>query len=438
MKLFGIGLSKTGTTSLAHALEILGFRVKDCLGVTNYIKGDLSSINEDALKNYDALTDTPIPSFYQELDEEYPDSKFILTVRDMDAWLKSCKKQFSQKMADKQSEAHKQLFTDIYGTVVFNEDKYKQGYLDFVNGVIDYFNNRPNVLLVLDVTKGDGWEQICSFLDRPVPEIPFPKSNVTQIRWLNIHDLAQNVRNSSLQMHKLNQSLNANHATSYNKIKNILLSFLGLDVASRIDKITLKTQNLIEKELFRTNSGIPIVSKNSQNVPLENKKSWNHFWLVDCSKGNTRLESDGSGYIINVALIEDGFPFLGIVYVPVLDILYYSVLGKGAYKAIGDKEPLRIESNYRELIESSNSISENSNLSQINYSLSIGFILCQIIENRYPPHMRIEKSKEWQTAAGHAIIKNIGLNLIDDMTDKELRYNKVNWTNSSITLDICQ
>ena len=112
MKVFGIGLSKTGTTSLARALEILGYNVKDCLGITKYSKGDISSINETALDTYDALTDTPIPNFYRELDKKYPNSKFILTVRDMDGWLNSCRKQFNQKLAEKRSDAANQLFLE--------------------------------------------------------------------------------------------------------------------------------------------------------------------------------------------------------------------------------------------------------------------------------------------------------------------------------------
>lgn len=80
-KIFGIGLSKTGTTSLAHALEILGYRTKDYPGLSRYRAGDLSSVDLAVVDAYDALTDTPIPSFYRELDQRYPGAKFILTVR---------------------------------------------------------------------------------------------------------------------------------------------------------------------------------------------------------------------------------------------------------------------------------------------------------------------------------------------------------------------
>src|SRR5438105_11325665 len=85
-KIFGIGLSKTGTTSLANALQILGYKTKDNMGVVNYATHDLSSVHLEVVEAYDALTDTPIPSFYRELDARYPGSRFILTVRDSDEW----------------------------------------------------------------------------------------------------------------------------------------------------------------------------------------------------------------------------------------------------------------------------------------------------------------------------------------------------------------
>jgi len=135
VKVFGIGLSKTGTTSLARALEILDYKVKDCIGVKHYAKGDISSIDLSIIDNNNAFTDTPIPSFYKELDEKYSESKFILTIRDKEAWLKSCRKQFNQKQAEKQTEAHNQLFFDIYNSTVFDEKKFLNGYDKHINEI---------------------------------------------------------------------------------------------------------------------------------------------------------------------------------------------------------------------------------------------------------------------------------------------------------------
>ena len=92
MKIFGIGMPKTGTTSLHRALVELGFEALD-------FPHDPATVAELRAGNYrlsileqvDALTDTPIPAVFAQLDREYPGSKFILTVRDMDSWLESCR-----------------------------------------------------------------------------------------------------------------------------------------------------------------------------------------------------------------------------------------------------------------------------------------------------------------------------------------------------------
>ncbi|MCS6787192.1 MAG: hypothetical protein NZ524_09210, partial [Thiobacillaceae bacterium] len=181
MKIFGIGLSKTGTSSLASALELLGYRVKDYPGIEVYRPGDLSCLDPSLFERYDALTDTPIPSFYRELDRAFPGAKFILTVREREAWLKSCAKQFTEKLAAKQTEAHNRLFIDLYGTAVFEPHKFAAGYDRFVAGVLDHFKHRPQDLLVLDVTAGEGWEKLCPFLHKDIPDLPFPKANVTAI-----------------------------------------------------------------------------------------------------------------------------------------------------------------------------------------------------------------------------------------------------------------
>src|ERR1700730_11424481 len=155
-KIFGIGLSKTGTTSVANALQVLGYKTKDNMGVVKYVTGDLSSVDLHVVDANDALTDTPIPSFYRELDTKYPGSKFILTVRDAEGWLKSCKKQFTQRFAERQTDAHKRLFLDLYDTDVFDEQGFARGYERFVNGAREYFKDRQGDFLIIDIAAGEG------------------------------------------------------------------------------------------------------------------------------------------------------------------------------------------------------------------------------------------------------------------------------------------
>jgi hypothetical protein len=159
MKIFGIGLSRTGTKSLYTALQILGYKA------IHY------PLSEEDFDKFEVLTDTPISWRYKLLDGRYPNSKFILTVRDLPQWLKSCERFFFNKEPNMWDQMNRLM---CYGTVTFNKDRFAAAYQSHLTGVQAYFANRPNDLLVLNVTGGDGWEKLCAFLDRAVPKVSFP------------------------------------------------------------------------------------------------------------------------------------------------------------------------------------------------------------------------------------------------------------------------
>jgi hypothetical protein len=167
MKIFGIGLSKTGTTSLAVALGKMGYDARHAIA------------GLDEIDTIDAVTDE-MATVYQELDRRYPGSKFILTVRDEAAWLKSCGHHFRQPVPTDHS-IHDVLI-ELYGTTVFDREKFLDGYRRHTQGVRAYFRDRPDDLLVLDLASGgEGYPQLCAFLDRPLPEEEsFPRENVSR------------------------------------------------------------------------------------------------------------------------------------------------------------------------------------------------------------------------------------------------------------------
>ncbi len=182
-KLFGIGLSKTGTTSLGLALKQLGIRTIDfphdptTLRELEQAKYDLT-----ILKKYDAVTDTPVVPYYPQLDALYPGSKFILTVRDKAGWLKSIRNHWSDRwewleVSDVQRRFAYFINTAVYGTIEFHEQRFSYLYDRHVREVMDYFKDRPNDLLVLDVCAGEGWEKLCPFLGLPSREGSFPRQH---------------------------------------------------------------------------------------------------------------------------------------------------------------------------------------------------------------------------------------------------------------------
>jgi hypothetical protein len=166
-KVFGIGLSRTGTWSLTSALAALGFRALHF------------PVNLKQIDNHDALTDTPIAADFETLDLLYPGSKFIYTTRELDDWLESCRALWLRRQAvfDRSSLVsgfHRRL----YGGTGFDPARFVAAYRRHDDRVRSYFRDRPEDLLVLDICSGDAaWEPLCSFLGVPVPDAPFPRAH---------------------------------------------------------------------------------------------------------------------------------------------------------------------------------------------------------------------------------------------------------------------
>lgn len=177
MKVYGIGLSRTGTTSLNKALEILGYNAFHFPHFDSFwghirIRGKFL--------DYDALTDLPVAIKYRELDRRFPGAKFVLTVRETEAWLSSCERYpaFSVDSRPSQRPKFRALRQKIYGCDCFDRALFAQTSQRHYSQVVEYFRNRPQDLLILDIAKGEGWEKLCPFLGKPVPTSPFPRTNV--------------------------------------------------------------------------------------------------------------------------------------------------------------------------------------------------------------------------------------------------------------------
>ncbi|MDF9797445.1 hypothetical protein OKW21_002708 [Catalinimonas alkaloidigena] len=176
-KIFGLGLSKTATTSLASALKILKYRTNDYPSL-KYFPHKLYGIKKHLLDEYDAFTDISVIPFYKELDKSYPGSKFILTIRDIDEWLESCSKypRFNWPLHKVPFKVIK-LRQTIYRTVKFDEELFREAYHRHHKDVLDYFKNREDDLLVVNLCEGNQWEPLVDFLDTDHPEDEFPIKN---------------------------------------------------------------------------------------------------------------------------------------------------------------------------------------------------------------------------------------------------------------------
>jgi hypothetical protein len=147
-------------------------------------EGNFSLINGNGKRKWRAIVNFAEWNF-PELDKAFPDAKFILTIRDLHPWMMSCKRHFRRNR-----KAWYQIRMDIFGSSVFNHNKFKDTHNRHQRFVIDYFNEKyPDTinekLLVLDVCNNDNdnaWEELCAFLDKPVPKCSFPHKNAKRKR----------------------------------------------------------------------------------------------------------------------------------------------------------------------------------------------------------------------------------------------------------------
>ena len=175
-KIFGIGLNKTGTSTLGLCGEILKYRCVGCdrsLLQDVVLKGDLSGVKQ-TVSDFDLFEDWPWPLIYKELDRLFPHSKFILTVRKSeDAWFESLK---NHSLTSRPFRNCRKL---AYG--FHYPHKRRKEHIEFYRShnqeVRRYFEERPDDFIEICWETGDDFEKLCNFLNRDVPPVLLPHAN---------------------------------------------------------------------------------------------------------------------------------------------------------------------------------------------------------------------------------------------------------------------
>lgn len=180
-RIFGIGLHRTATTSLHHALVKLGYDSAHWKSA-HWAKAIWEEMklygSSPILERHYALCDLPIPLLFRELDAAYPGSKFILTMRDENEWLESVRRHWSHKNPfreqwDTDPFTHR-IHRELYGRTTFNEQVMRERYRRHNSEVLEHFKDRPRDLLVMNMSTGAGWYELCGFLRKPIPNEPYP------------------------------------------------------------------------------------------------------------------------------------------------------------------------------------------------------------------------------------------------------------------------
>lgn len=175
-KVFGIGLNKTGTSSLHQALELLGYRSLHFGGLETHERVLRAMDDRKPMLEYldpepDAISDVVAVIYYFYLaDLQYPGSKFILTLRDMDDWLDSRRRHVERNQQAKESGEYGGDFLTV------DLDIWAEEYRRHESVIRTYFANRPQDLLCFKPVDGD-WGPLCEFLGKPAPDVPFPWEN---------------------------------------------------------------------------------------------------------------------------------------------------------------------------------------------------------------------------------------------------------------------
>lgn len=184
---------------------------------------------------------------------------------------------------------------------------------------------------------------------------------------------------------------------------------------------------------------IPILSEEADDLAYEQRRHWSYFWLVDPLDGTKEFINRNGEFTVNIALIYQGQPILGVVYVPVSAVLYYGCAGQGAFRQVGNEEPEKIRvSSYqgeKPRVVTSRShtgaavkefISRLGDAEVIDMGSSLKF--CLVAEGAADVYPRLGPTSEWDTAAAQCIVESAGGKVIS-VDSKPLRYNKASLLN---------
>lgn len=202
---------------------------------------------------------------------------------------------------------------------------------------------------------------------------------------------------------------------------------------SPLTKADRASHSIILEELRAFRPEIPVISEESAEIPYEKRKEWNRFWLVDPLDGTKEFIKRNGEFTINIALLEEGAPILGMIMIPVRGAIYYGGRGTGAFRISsleakaeqikvcgGERRPVAAVSRSH-LSEKTSRILEDLGADAVNAGSALKFTL--IAEGDADLYPRLGPTWEWDTAAGHAIAAAAGA-VVCGLDGQPLRYNK--------------
>ena len=198
-------------------------------------------------------------------------------------------------------------------------------------------------------------------------------------------------------------------------------------------------------------SNIPILSEEGNILDFNKRKNLKHLWIVDPLDGTKEFIKKNNEFTVNISLVENSIPVIGVIYAPALNVLYFSERKLGAYKILitdldefdnskAFRLPLVEKSNEYKVLTSRSHLDDKTldyidnlkvnNLKVVSVPMGSSLKFCLLAEGLADCYPRFSPCMEWDTAAGQIICKEAGFKVVDLKTMKPIVYNRENLINN--------
>ena len=212
---------------------------------------------------------------------------------------------------------------------------------------------------------------------------------------------------------------------------------------SPVTDADLASNKYIVDNLPKLDPQIPIISEETKHADYESRKSWHRFWCVDPLDGTKEFIKGSDDFTVNIALIDNLEPVLGVIYIPAKDQLFYAAKGFGSWKREGSGPAVRIYSAVPDLVKGLTIVESASHPSEelesylkelpVTKRIAAGSSLkfCAVAEGLADIYPRMGPTMEWDVAAGDCIYRNSGR---DGQRSTSLTYNKPSLKNGNFVI----
>lgn len=232
-----------------------------------------------------------------------------------------------------------------------------------------------------------------------------------------------------------------------NAILEIYKQDITVETKSDNSPLTLADKNandIIVAGLHKLNNTIPIISEENKLIDFSERRNWTKCWIVDPLDGTKEFIKKNGEFTVNIALVENGIPILGVVHVPALNITYYAEINKGSFiiengnttllkiRKLADDGVLKIVGSRShqtpellEYVEQQKAKFENVDFVAAGSSLKF----CLLAEGKADVYPRLGPTMEWDTCAGQIVATEAGAVVFRFDTNEPLLYNRENLLN---------